>query len=778
MMICAWPALANAQAAPADLPLYLEVYINGQPTGLIANFVQRPKERLAIKTTELEELRIRSERFPIESDGTVYLDRCPDLSYRYDQARQVVRIEITDQGRLPFMVETKPRSEAAPVGEQASGAVMNYTLVANSDGGQDGFYSALQNRPALSAGIDARIFNSYGVFSQSGILNSGSQGGVSSLRLDSTWSYSDPFSLTTYRAGDVISGALSWSRSLRLGGAQIQRNFGLRPDLVTMPMPRFSGSAALPSTVDIFVNSIRSYSGEIPAGPFQIQNLPIMSGAGNQRIVVQDSLGRQTVIDQPFYASSKLLAPGLFDFSAEAGFTRRDFGVVSNSYDSSPAASASLRYGLNDWLTLETHAEAAETLLNGGAGVNVLLGRWGVASLALAASRGDGNITGGLLSASLELGRGGYTVYARTQRASADYRDLAALPPTNSAVPGVSLLARRPPRDIDQLALSIPLGFDPSAVTLSMTRMQDALDNRYQILGLSYSRPLGDASLFVSAFKDFDDRRSYGIFCGLTMSFNGGITATASGSKTGGGGNGGFEINKSQSLEPGSWGWRGRDFEGASPSRAGAVSYRSEYGRAEVGVQQFGHVTQATAQFDGAVAYVGGSTFLANRIDDAFVVVDAGAPNVDVFYENRPVATTGASGLVLVPYLRAYQKNWISIDAKNLPVDADIPTTKAAVVPADRGAALVKFGISEDSRSAVVVLKGRDGRAMPAGSSARLKPEDEATVVGYGGEVYLRGLNEANQLVVERPEGETCTANFDYHLTPGQRVVIKDVVCQ
>ena len=34
---------------------------------------------------------------------------------------------------------------------------------------------------------------------------------------------------------------------------------------------------------------------------------------------MQDALGRQTVIDQPYYSSAKMLAGGLLDFSVEAG---------------------------------------------------------------------------------------------------------------------------------------------------------------------------------------------------------------------------------------------------------------------------------------------------------------------------------------------------------------------------------------------------------------------------------------------------------------------------
>ena len=42
---------------------------------------------------------------------------------------------------------------------------------------------------------------------------------------------------------------MNWTRPVRLGGGQVQRNFGIRPDLITMPLPSLSSSAAVASTV-------------------------------------------------------------------------------------------------------------------------------------------------------------------------------------------------------------------------------------------------------------------------------------------------------------------------------------------------------------------------------------------------------------------------------------------------------------------------------------------------------------------------------------------------
>src|SRR5262249_2706353 len=183
------------------------------------------------------------------------------------------------------------------------------------------------------------------------------------LRLDTTWSYSDPGTAVTYRAGDAISGALPWTRSIRLGGVQVQRNFALRPDLVTLPLPSTAGSAAVASTVDVYLNNVKTYSQDVGTGPYQINNLP-MAGGGTARIVVQDASGKTVETTMPFYSSPRLLRDGVLDFSLEAGLPRLNYGTQSFSYVRDPVGSASSRWGMFDWLALEGHAEGGDGLPN------------------------------------------------------------------------------------------------------------------------------------------------------------------------------------------------------------------------------------------------------------------------------------------------------------------------------------------------------------------------------------------------------------------------------
>jgi len=121
--------------------------------------------------------------------------------------------------------------------------------------------------------------------------------------------------MITYRAGDTITRGLAWTRPIRMGGVQVQRSFGLRPDLVTLPLPPLSGSAAVPSTVEVYVNNLKTFSQEVGTGPYRLSNIPAVTGSGMARVVVRDSAGREIESTLPFYASASLLAPGLTNFS-------------------------------------------------------------------------------------------------------------------------------------------------------------------------------------------------------------------------------------------------------------------------------------------------------------------------------------------------------------------------------------------------------------------------------------------------------------------------------
>jgi len=779
------------------LNLQLEVFINGAPVHMISSFIEYSGGKIGAQVSELEELGLRTgpKRSPTE---IVMLDEIVTLKYQYDERLQRIFITVSDRYRIAHTFDLQQDSLAkAPPAQTGWGSVLNYYLLGATQNVQQ-----LQSNwfGGISLTLDGRAFSPYGTFEQSALVLSNQYLSTQAIRLDTSYRYSDQSQLISYGAGDAITGGLAWTRPIRLGGGQVQSNFGLRPDLVTTPLPTIGGTAAVPSTVDVYVNNIKTFSQDVNAGPFSVSNIPLVSGAGSAQVVIRDSSGQETRTTLPFYASASLLAPGLSSWSLEAGFPRLAYGSTADSYVTTPVGSATLRHGIFDWLTLEGHAEAGAGLANGGAGAAIRTGSIGVAEAALAASTLSGS--NGLQSYfSYETALLGLNMHASWQRTFASYNDLASatsrlqdfspnsapylwgflsfLPYTQpSGQYGALYSNALPLREIDQVSVGSLIPFDKLASwNLSYLHEVSALNDRSDILSLSYSRTLPhDSSLFATVFSDFGGNRSVGVVVGLTIPLGQLSSVTSSASAGQGGTTATVDAVKSLGPTIGDYGWEVRDSEGTTPYRGASFSYRSDYGTAKVGVNQDGDGANAALELRGSIIAMGNHLFFSDWINNAFAVVDAGAPGVEVSYENRPVGKTDANGMLLVPTLRSYEKNTIAIDPANLPVDSEIPSTRDIVAPADRSGVFVRFNVQSDSTAALVTFVRGDGTAVPAGAAGKLVSGEEF-IVGYDGEAFVKGLTNDNSATIQFND-LSCHADFHFTAQPGVQVRVGPVKCQ
>lgn len=797
----AWWTAAPVRGEHArDRSLHLDVLLDGQSIGLIGAFRQNQGGEMLAVRKELEELGIRVPP-SFSGDDEVALGAIPGVSFKYDEPAQRIDIKLPPDGRLPKVYDMRPGIAPGPAPERSSvGAVLNYTLFGTSEDKQ---FRSFWRYPTLSATLDARLFSPVGVFSQTGILSDQSMagGGTDALRLETSWTYSDPGSLVSYRAGDLISSGLAWTRPIRLGGLQVQRNFGLRPDLITLPLPGVTGSAAVPSTVDIFVNGTKTISQDVGSGPFRITNIPILTGNGNASVVVRDASGRQSESSLPFVVSSNLLRPGLFDFSAEIGLPRLQYGLRSSLYDEGIAGSASGRYGVTDTMTVVAHAEGAQGLGMGSFGGVFGLGRYGVLTAAGAGSWRDGQL-GGQSYLSFETQLWGASLMVASQRSFGAYRDLASISgapfasgygnyvaAAASTAETATSSERRllPPRALDRASVSLPIPVLGGAISLGFAHVKPMVGRANRIVNVTYTRPLwGGGSFYATAYRDLADRSSAGIFAGLSFPFGTNMTSSAGANRVGSGWSLAADVNKPVDQEIGSVGWRIRDVEGqdGQKRRSASIAYRGSAGLLEAGVAQGASGFSGTVQLDGAIAMAGGGIFAANRIDDAFAVAKVGAPDVDVLFENRVVARTNASGNALVPGLRSYQPNKISIDPRGLPIDALSETTVEVRAPSDRAGVVVDFGVRSTSNSAIVILQDVAGQPIRVGATGALQPGLKGTsaagpefVVGYDGRAFIENLAADNEVLVALETG-SCKARFSFVPHAGRQVSIGPVPCR
>jgi outer membrane usher protein len=752
------PPPPGAMEAVSDAQLFLELVVNQMDTGRVVAVEQR-KGRLFIPASALRETGMK---LPDSLAGEVDLDSLAGLHSEYDTGAQRLLLEVPPDWLPEQLIgrrDAYPRTPAL----SSFGALFNYDLYLN-DTDDAGTHLAAWN--------EVRVFDSWGTVSSTGqyrrTLSGASLGALDNgyLRYDTTWRYSDDERLLTYEAGDVISGALPWTSSVRLGGVQFSRDFAVRPDLVTYPLPQFAGEAAVPSSVDLFINGYKSSSAELQPGPYTLTNVPFINGAGEAVVVTTDALGRQVSTTVPFYVTSSLLQKGLSDFSVAAGTLRQDYGLRDFSYGPG-AGSGSLRYGLSDYLTVESHAEASDALTLGGLGGNLRLGNLGVLNTALSQSRFDGD-TGQQLSLGYQYSNSRFSVsWQRLQRRDR-YADLSVVD-----TPWMSLSKRS-----EQATLSLNLD-SWGSLGAGYFDVRAADDTRTRLLNLSWSKPLWhNSSFYLSANREIGDS-NWAMQAQLVIPFDlrGSLAVSSERSNNG---QSLHRVNYSRAVpSEGGVGFNVGYATGDAPDyRQADLTWRLQSVQMQAGVYGTSDAQTRWADASGSLVWMDGQAFAANRIDDAFVVVSTdGYAGIPVRYENQVVGQTDRNGHLLVPWSSAYYRGKYEIDPLNLPANVRSPNVEQRIAVRRGSGYLLEFPLSRMIAASIVLVDAQQ-QELPLGSAVVHEQSGTQAVVGWDGLVYLENLQAQNSLRVTLADGKTCQAQFAVDMNQAQIPLIGPLVCR
>jgi outer membrane usher protein len=725
-----------AQAGPdpaASQEVYLAVELNGRDTGSLIRSVLTGG-RLYARPRDLESTGLELGSLEFATDELVALDTIPGLDHRYDAQGQSLVLRASGPLLRPF-VYGRPDPGPLPAATSGRGLVLNY----------DAYYEH-EHRGRLSLWNAFRYFGPGGVIESTGVafLDGRDEDYV---RYDTFWARSDPEAMRTLRVGDTISSSLDWTRPVRMAGIQWSSNFALRPDLVTFPLPQIAGTAAVPTTVDLYINNVRRTTAQVPQGPFIFSDAPGITGAGSATIVTRDALGRAVSSTVPLYIDRRMLAQGLTAYSVEAGFLRRYYGFESSEYDSEPAASATLRHGHSDALTLEAHAEAMPGAYNLGGGALLLLKSYGVVNAGLSVSGGSG--AGQRATLGYQWIRPGSAIDLQSTRSFGDYWDLGG----TDGFPA--------PRKLDRATFSVPLGLRQSAA-FSYIGFESQGSAPSRIASIAYSASLADRlSLNLSAYKDFGPQQDKGFFLSLSIALDSGTHVGA----YGGSQNGESSYNLSALRRPdyeGGWGWGLQAGHLASTNWAQAqATYRGSRGEVTALARNYDGRDSVALSATGAVVFMDGRAALSRRIQDGFAMVSTGGvEGVPVLHENRTIGRTDRGGHYLVPDLNSYQRNRIAVNGLELPADMKLADNDRIVVPQARSGVLVEFPITE-YRAATVILHDSLGAPLPVGARVLHRESGDRTVVGYDGVAFIENLLGDNHLEVEY-ERTRCTLRFSY----------------
>ncbi len=706
----------------------LEVTLDANTPGETLVVLRGPGAAIYLDADDFAKLRLLlPDAPPIEHAGRPYYSPAAIRGCRVeiDETRQ--RVVITAPAAAfettQLSVAARPRPRITPA---SPGAFFNYQVYAQQVEGQ------------TSAGTVDEL----GLFAGAGVLTSTAVGrtgdGSSSLvRLDTTYTRNFPATMETFSVGDAISDTAPWGDAVRYAGIRWSRNFALRPDLLTTPLLTASGSATVPSTVDIFVNNQLATSGQTPAGPFVIDRLPAVTGSGDISVVVRDAMGRETVMTQSFYSSNSLLAPGLSAYSINIGSLRDDYALASDHYGPT-LAEASYGRGITDGLTLTGHSEYLEHYAHAtGVDLSFAAGTLGVIDLT-SVNGGDARGSGWLAGISAEHKGRRFSFVAASSWAGSEFAQVG-----QAADPA----QRMRERSLVQSGVSLaPYG------SLSLAYVRETFRDAptQQTIGLTHSVSIGKSgSLNLSVTRilsaaatpgDQPSQNSTSFYLVYVTALGGGSAASLA--ALGGSGAGAPEnsllatLAETPPIGPGS-GYRlsaatDGDYDADWKQQFAAVDVEAEAAR-NAGVEG------RNVYVRGAMTLLDGQLHATRQVNGSFAVVEVGGlPDIPVYVENQLTATTDATGRALLYNLRPYEDNHISISPSELPLDTTIQASTENIAPPFRTGVVVRFPV-ERIRAGTFRLVLPDGEPVPAGAAVRLKGKSFPVVLD--GVVYVTGLD-------------------------------------
>lgn len=605
---------------------------------------------------------------------------------------------------------------------------------AKPDGGRGAYlnYDALldlrqEQDPVLSGSLEGVFFapKNFGIIETTSLFKD-VVGEGEFIHLDTAFTRDFLEKRRSLTIGDTVTAPSSFGGGRKFGGIRWGTDFSLDPTFVRAPRQSILGLAETPSVVEVYVNDLMRITSDVPAGPFEVRNVPGLSGDGTVQLVITDALGRQQIINQSFYFAPTNLRKGLKEYSFSAGLERLSYGAESFDYGDA-FASATYRQGITDNLTMGGSLAFDEEVQVLGLSQALALTHVGSFSAAVGVSKSDAG-TGYRYRASYDYISTDVGFGVGTEGTTVEYRQLGS--------------AEHPPRLKQRFRAHASGTLGPlGRFALSYIHDENWVGENQSFATLSTSRKIKGASLQLSATQRIEPESFFALNLRLSVPLGNYRSMTTSASREESDWRfaaeyqkpfGNSEIGRSYRLRAEHMGNRQRydgeiRLNGARFQSSAQVSHASETTSARVGLS-------------GGIVAMDGGLFLSRRVDRSFAVVNAGGvEGISVKLENRDVGRTNSKGQLLVPRLLPFQKNQISIDPLDVPLDVEIGSEKFSATPHRRSGVVVELPIRRVLNATVWIMNA-NGEPVEAGSIVENEAGEVIGRTGNDGYSYLGGL--------------------------------------
>lgn len=598
---------------------------------------------------------------------------------------------------------------------------------------------------------------------------------------------------STLALGDGFSDGAVFD-SIAYRGVALASNDLMLPESMRGYAPVVRGVARSNALVRIEQNGSLLLELNVPAGPFEIDDLYPTGYGGDIVVTVLEADGSQQRFSVPYASVPQLLRPGAWRYSIVLGELRD-----TRAANGDRLAQATLQRGLGDRFT------GYGGVLSSGHYRALLLGsafNTGIGAFAVDVTSAEADIprAGPQRGHGLRLGysnqlpaTGTVMMLSANRHSSRGYWTFADTLAGRQAVrAGLDADAIHRPRERLLVLLSQPLGARGGALFLSGSsqryRGREHADTQYQA---GYSNSLSPYHLRIGYNLALGRQRDplsgrYGRHAQFSLSFPLGssprapsVSASLSHDVLGGG----SRRMGQQSLH----GSLGRDNTfgyGLSASQqprqdalAANIQYRGSHATVSAGASRSGDYRQHSFGAMGAVVWHRGGLGFANQAGDTLAVIEApGAEGARV--ANQAGTRIDRRGHAVVSQLVPYRMNTVRIDPEGSGFDVEFRSTSQQVAPYAHSVARIRFETTS-GRAVLFRVRRADGSAVPFGSNALDANGAEVGLVGQDGQLFVRGVEERGWLRLAWGDGEDQQCRFGYQLPAdaGERLLKQDATC-
>ena len=605
---------------------------------------------------------------------------------------------------------------------KGSGAFMNYALG-----------TVLGPARSLSGGFDLGVARgSANAFSSWTLDTSSSRPRL--IRGDTTISRDFIEKDRSLRLGDTQARGGAFGNTVRFAGIQSATNFEVDPTLTTFAYPVLRGMSAVPSTLDVYINSVKTWSQQVSPGPFEISRFPAVNGYGDVEFVVHDALGREIVTRQSLFVAPNLLARGLRDFSYQAGLLRSAGAGYHSGF-----ASGTDRRGLSGNTTLELHAEIAGDRAMAALAADIAAANAGIVSAGLAQSAGRAG-AGQRFMLAFSGGNRRLNYGSRYSVSSATFKSLGDSPQT--AAGNRQLQLNLGVRATRRTSVSIAYVDARSAASGSVRSLTAGFNT-------SLGRAMLNAGITTAPAHGFNSQMT------VTLPLDPRTSAAFSRNQNGKAQQAALDLARSLPESGVGLSMRGHVTGGDARSLTAGLTEQTSSNTFDLGIAHASGGDSATLNVSGSLAYIDRHLFRSRTITQSFAVAELSEyAGVRVRANNVEVGRTDRHGLVFIPNLAPYRRSTIALEGADLPLGANVGAETMEIAPYARSGMVIKFAREADGGVSVRVV-GSAGAVLPAGTLIHSN-DGRTWPIAEDGAAFLNGIPPGPVDLQARGTGDPC----------------------